>query len=104
MSNKERDVRIALSRALCSVTNYPAGIDFRLLGMDLSKLVDAATQAVMDSGAVEVVDDLMGRPDVNRVEVVDGLGRAYVNMDACEVVTSLQDGGKTLKIFLRTQR
>jgi hypothetical protein len=37
---------------------------------------------------------------VDRVEVIDASGRAYVNMDAVDVVTALQDRGKTFKVFV----
>jgi hypothetical protein len=43
--------------------------------------------------------DLM--PTVNRVEVIDSSGRVYVAMDATDVEIALQDGGKTLKLFLK---
>jgi len=44
---------------------------------------------------------------VTRVEVIDHgensktFGRAYVNMDCSTVELSLQDDGRTLKIFLK---
>lgn len=37
---------------------------------------------------------------VNRVEVIDSTGRAYVEMAARDVHLALQDGGYTLKVFL----
>jgi len=40
---------------------------------------------------------------VNRVEVIDETGRAYVkylDKDQCELVYSLQDDGCTLKLFI----
>ena len=37
---------------------------------------------------------------VNRVEVIDNQGRAYVKHDVQEVSYTLQDGGQTLKLFL----
>lgn len=40
---------------------------------------------------------------LNRVEVIDDEnGRAYVNYDAHNVVLSVQDAGRTLKIFIGT--
>lgn len=41
---------------------------------------------------------------VNRVEVIDRLGRSYTNRLAQgeTVKFSLQDGGKTLKVFIDT--
>jgi hypothetical protein len=38
---------------------------------------------------------------VTRVEVIDGQGRAYVNWeDTIKVQLSLQDDGRTLKVFI----
>jgi hypothetical protein len=37
---------------------------------------------------------------VNRVEVIDNRGRAYVKHSVQEVSYTLQDGGQTLKLFL----
>jgi hypothetical protein len=39
--------------------------------------------------------------EVTRVEVIDPTGRAYVALDIEEVALSLQDGYKTLKIFIK---
>ena len=38
--------------------------------------------------------------NVTRVEVIDDKGRAYTNYECKDVWTSLQDSGKTLKVFL----
>lgn len=38
-------------------------------------------------------------PQVSRVEVIDEHGRSYVNYKATKTTISLQDGGRTLKIF-----
>ena len=45
-------------------------------------------------------DFLKNYPDVNRFEVVDSNGRVYTNYDCSNVQVTLQDGGKTLKVFL----
>lgn len=38
---------------------------------------------------------------MNRVEVIDHTGRAYAFWsDTAEVTTSIQDGGRTLKVFI----
>lgn len=37
---------------------------------------------------------------VSRVEVIDYEGRSYTNYSAQSVELQLQDGGKTLKVFL----
>lgn len=39
-------------------------------------------------------------PDVTRVEVIDGTGRSYVNIGVQDVEVHVQDGGRTLKVFL----
>ena len=38
-------------------------------------------------------------PQVNRVEVIDEHGRSYTTHSASKVTLSVQDGGRTLKIF-----
>lgn len=39
--------------------------------------------------------------NINRVEVIDGTGRAYTNWSDYNLIELyLQDGGKTLKIFV----
>ena len=47
----------------------------------------------------EVEDDYR---DVNRVELIDDAGRAYVNMSVSSVSAELQDADRTLKIFVST--
>lgn len=39
--------------------------------------------------------------NVNRIEVIDNNGRAYVKYDIESVVMQLQDDGKTLKLFVK---
>lgn len=36
---------------------------------------------------------------VTRLEVIDELGRQYVNRD-CKIEISMQDGGLTMKVFI----
>lgn len=38
-----------------------------------------------------------------RVEVIDQSGRAYVNTNCRDVAVSIQDDGRTIKVFLRTE-
>ena len=38
--------------------------------------------------------------NITRVEVIDGSGRVYVNMNVGELILSLQDNKRTLKIFV----
>ena len=45
-------------------------------------------------------DQIAEMPKISRVEVIDQEGRAYVNMDAKHVSVSIQDQGRTLKVFL----
>lgn len=103
MSNKEQEVRVALSRVLTNIENYPKDVQARLWGASLSKVIDAATDAIMRSGTVEIEDRLYFKPDVTRVEVIDSTGRAYTNYAAENVMTSLQDDGMTLKVFIKGQ-
>ena len=44
---------------------------------------------------------VMPFPEVTRVEVIDKDGRAYTNYDVSSCELLLQDGDKTLKIFLK---
>ena len=37
---------------------------------------------------------------VTRVEVIDDTGRKYVNWEVDNVIISLQDAGRTMKIFI----
>jgi len=47
-------------------------------------------------------DFLKNYPDVTRVEVIDQISRVYTNYGCSNVQVSLQDDGKTLKVFLST--
>jgi hypothetical protein len=40
---------------------------------------------------------------VNRLEVIDENGRAYVNMTVEDVDISMQDNNQTLKLFVSTK-
>jgi len=55
----------------------------------------------MDTNKIDTVEDV---PLVNRVEVIDETGRAYVNMNVEYVQYSLQDGGHTLKLFVKSEQ
>lgn len=50
--------------------------------------------------AYEAKEDEMQH--VNRVEVIDNIGRAYVNMSVGSCNIELQDTGQTLKVFVST--
>ena len=45
-------------------------------------------------------DFLKNYPDVTRVEVITGEGREFVRYECSNVQVSLQDDGKTLKVFV----
>ena len=42
--------------------------------------------------------------DVNRVELIVDGERQYVTWDATEIMMDLQDGNRTLKLFLKTNK
>lgn len=44
--------------------------------------------------------------DVNRIEIIDENGRAFVRyLEADEkIVTMMQDGGKTIKVFIQKEK
>ena len=47
------------------------------------------------------IEELISLDKVNRVEVIDDKGRSYVNWKPTNKVSiSLQDDGRTLKIFI----
>jgi len=54
----------------------------------------------MDTNNIDTVEDV---PLVNRVEVIDETGRAYVNMNVEHVQYSLQDSRHTLKLFVTSK-
>lgn len=45
-------------------------------------------------------DGIYSEPKVTRVEVIDENGRSYTKWN-CSVELSYQDGGRTLKLFLK---
>ena len=47
---------------------------------------------------------IMPFPDITRVEVIDSNGRSYTQYDVEEVQMSIQDDGRTMKIFLRNDK
>jgi len=48
----------------------------------------------------EVYDDAQVLSEVTRLEVIDHTGRAYVNHEVKLVSLSMQDEGRTLKVFV----
>ena len=55
----------------------------------------------MNTDKIDTVEDV---PHINRVEVIDETGRAYVNMNVEYVQYSLQDSGHTLKLFVKSEQ
>ena len=45
-------------------------------------------------------DFLKNYPEVTRVEVITNNGREFVQYECSDVQVSLQDGGRTIKLFL----
>lgn len=102
MTNEEK-VRAALARVLTSLNNYPFEAQGQLWGRDLSKVIDKATAAVMESGTVEKPYEPLARAQVTRVELIVDSQRDRVIYGAENVSTALQDDGRTLKVFLDTE-
>jgi hypothetical protein len=50
---------------------------------------------------IQNLDTVETLDNVTRVEVIDNHGRSYVHYNADVVEYSLQDDGKTLKIFIK---
>lgn len=46
------------------------------------------------------MDNLLVPQEITRLEVIDEKGRSYVNMDVQTIATSVQDDGRTLKLFV----
>jgi len=49
-------------------------------------------------------DFLKNYPEVTRVEVIAGNERGFVRYDCSNVQVSLQDDGRTLKVFLKQEQ
>lgn len=49
-------------------------------------------------------DHIMPFPEITRVEVIDSTGRAYTQYNVKEVQMSIQDDGRTMKIFLKDEK
>ena len=47
---------------------------------------------------------IMPFPEITRVEVIDSTGRAYTKWDVKDVEMSIQDDGRTMKIFLKDEK
>jgi hypothetical protein len=53
---------------------------------------------------VKILDTIENLDNVTRVEVIDNHGRSYTHYNAESVQYSLQDDGKTLKIFIQDKK
>jgi hypothetical protein len=51
-----------------------------------------------------VSDFIESYPDITRVEVITDDGREFVRYDCSNVQVSLQDEGRTLKVFLKQEQ
>jgi hypothetical protein len=49
---------------------------------------------------IDYIKDRTDLSKVTRVEVIDAQGRSYTNWDVAFIQESLQDDGKTLKLFI----
>ncbi len=49
-------------------------------------------------------DFIESYPDTTRVEVITNEGREFVRYDCSNVQVSLQDEGRTLKVFLKQEQ
>ncbi len=49
-------------------------------------------------------DFIESYPDITRVEVITNEGREFVRYDCSNVQVSLQDEGRTLKVFLKQEQ
>lgn len=101
MTEQRDKIREAVAIALTDIDNYPRGMQAAAWGANLGGLIDTVTDAVLNTSLVEQTDMLHNRPNVSRVLVADQHGIPYQTYRAEEVVTSLQDNGHTLKVFLR---
>lgn len=97
----EQVLRSALAKVLTNANVYPPGLVHRVLGADMSNVIERAVEAVLETGLIEKVNTVHERPLVDRVEVIDSRGRVYAAYGVTEAATALQDGGKTLKVFLQ---
>eukprot|EP00919_Chromeraceae_sp_WS-2016_P047398 GHVR01112336.1.p1 GENE.GHVR01112336.1~~GHVR01112336.1.p1 ORF type:complete len:170 (-),score=30.52 GHVR01112336.1:51-560(-) len=55
-------------------------------------------------GTKEIIMKALNTSDFNRVEIIDETGRAYTNYKVEAVRSSVQDNGKTLKLFIDSEK
>lgn len=103
MNYKEKVLEHAIANVLANALNYPENLSPHVLGVNLRGLIDTTKQAVVDTGLYIIDNDYMlAHEQVSRVELIEDSGRAYVKYGVGDVITALQDNGRTLKLFLRT--
>lgn len=85
------------------IANLLLGV-ISLYDVKFSKLWDTFEKCIrngsFDRGNLEE-DGFRNLPNITRVEVIDQTGRNYTNLKAGNVSVSIQDDGKTLKIFTK---
>jgi hypothetical protein len=102
MNYKEKILEHAITNVLTNALNYPGNVTPHVLGTDMAKTIGAVKEAVTNTGLYIIDNDYMlAHERVNRVELIDNSGRAYVKYGVGDVITHLQDDGRTLKLFLR---
>ena len=103
MNYKEKTLEHAIANVLTNALNYPEGLSHHVLGRDLSGLIKTTKEAVTNTGLYIIDNDYMlAHEQVTRVEVIDNFGRVYGGYGVGDVQTALQDNGRTLKLFLRS--
>lgn len=103
MNYKEKILEHAIANALTNASNYPENVGVRVLGTNMVKTIDVVKEAVVGTGLVIVdTDYMLAHEQVTRVELIENSGRAYVKYGVGDVITALQDNGRTLKLFLRS--
>ena len=69
--------------------------------MENTRLFNAEGKALSIADVMAMLPPVTFLEKVNRVEVIDQNGRSYVNWKPTnKTELSLQDGGKTLKVFI----
>jgi len=103
MNYKEKILEHAIANALTNAENYPKNVTPHVLGTNMKKTIDVVKEAVVNTGLYIIDNDYMlAHEQVTRVELIENVGRAYVQYGVGDVITALQDDGRTLKLFLRT--
>lgn len=100
---KEKILEHAIANVLTNAANYPKGLSHHVLGRNMGGLTQATKEAVVNTG-LYIIDDeyMLAHEKVTRVELIDNSGREYVKYGVGDVITALQDQGRTLKLFLRS--